>query len=193
MEHLWTPWRYHYVVGGEKTDPRRGVPPQLHGWPGDRQCVFCNMLGAVEWAVQQGMDPAEADKTANIVERGRTGYLVLNAYPYNSGHIMAVPYVHQHSLSALDLATADELTRLLRRAETALRMAYKPHGLNMGLNLGEAAGAGVVDHLHWHVVPRWNGDGNYMSVLAETRVLPEMLDQAWTRIREALAAIPFEA
>lgn len=193
MEQLWTPWRYNYVVGGEKTDRRRGVPAELRAWPGDRECVFCNMLGAVEWAVSQGMDPLAADRTANILERGRHGFLVLNAYPYNSGHVMAVPYAHQHSLAALDLATVDELTRMLRRTETALRQTYKPQGLNMGLNLGEAAGAGVTDHLHWHVVPRWNGDTNYMSVLAETRVLPEMLDQAWSRLREALAAIPTEA
>jgi ATP adenylyltransferase len=192
MDHLWTPWRYNYVAGGEKTDPRRGVPPQLRAWSGDKQCVFCNMLGAVAWAVERGMDPLEADRTANILERGPSCYLVLNAYPYNSGHVMAVPYTHLSSLAGLELATADELTRMLRRAETAIRQAYKPHALNMGLNLGEAAGAGVVDHLHWHVVPRWNGDTNYMSVLAETRVLPEMIDQAWTKLREALATIPQE-
>jgi ATP adenylyltransferase len=193
MDQLFTPWRYNYVVGGEKTDRRRGVPPQLREWPGDNQCVFCNMLGAVQWAVEQGMDPLEADRTANILERGRSAFLVLNAYPYNSGHVMAVPYRHQDSLAALDLATADELTRMLRRVETALRKSYRPQGLNIGLNLGEAGGAGVVDHLHWHIVPRWSGDTNYMSVLAETRVLPEMLDQAWTKIRGALAEIPLEA
>jgi ATP adenylyltransferase len=193
MQTLWTPWRYSYVAGDEKQDPRRGVPAALAAWPGDRSCVFCNILGATEWAIAQGMDPVAADRTAHILERGPASFLVLNAFPYNTGHVMAVPYAHEHSLAALPAATAQELTRALRRTERVLRSVYAPQGLNVGLNLGEAAGAGVADHLHWHVVPRWSGDTNYMSVLAGTRVLPEMLEQSWTRLREALAVLPPEA
>jgi ATP adenylyltransferase len=134
------------------------------------------------------MESAGAEKAAGILERGATCYLVLNAYPYNSGHLMVVPYQHESSLADLPLETADELMRLARRAERALRSVYRPDGLNMGLNLGASAGAGVAEHLHLHAVPRWEGDTNFMSVLAETRILPEQLPESWKRIRAALAA-----
>jgi ATP adenylyltransferase len=114
--------------------------------------------------------------------------MVLNAYPYNGGHLMVVPYRHQDSLAALPLREAEELLRMTRRAERVLRAVYRPDGLNLGMNLGQAAGAGVAEHLHLHAVPRWSGDNNFMSVLAETRILPEMLGETWTRIRTALAA-----
>jgi ATP adenylyltransferase len=112
---------------------------------------------------------------------------VLNAYPYNSGHLMVVPYQHDASLAALPLETAAELMRQARRAERVLREVYTPDGLNLGLNLGKAAGAGVAGHLHLHAVPRWDGDTSFMSVVAETRVLPEQLDETWRRLRDALA------
>ncbi len=167
--------------------PKAGVPEALGAWPGDHHCVFCNMIAAVDYAVEQGAAPEQAEAAAYILERGKTCFLVLNTYPYNSGHLMVVPYVHEASLAALPLETAAELMRLSRRAERVLRQVYTPDGLNLGLNLGKAAGAGVAQHLHLHAVPRWEGDTNFMSVLAETRILPEQLSETWRRLREALA------
>ena len=188
MDRLWTPWRYAYVTGQDKGMPKRGVPQALAGWPGELNCVFCNMLAAVEYAVASGMPQQEADAATYILERGTSCFMVLNAFPYNSGHLMVVPYVHESSLVALPAETAGELMTMARRAERILREVYRPAGLNLGLNLGEAAGAGVADHLHLHAVPRWSGDTNFMSVLAETRVLPEMLGESYTRLLAALAA-----
>jgi len=190
MDRLWTPWRYAYVTGQDKGRPKRGVPEALAAWPGELHCVFCNMLAAVKYAVENGMGQQEADAAVYILERGETCFLVLNAFPYNSGHLMVVPYVHESSLAALPEGTAAELMRLTRRSERVLRKVYRPGGLNLGLNLGESAGAGVADHLHLHAVPRWSGDTNFMSVLAETRVLAEMLGDTYKRVREALAEDP---
>ncbi len=201
MDRLWTPWRYAYVTrkpaesldGTASAETRPGVPQALAAWPGeDRRCVFCNMIAAVDYAVAHGTPAAEAEAAAGILERGKTGFLVLNAFPYNSGHLMAVPYRHESSLAALPLAEATELLLLARRAESALRQVYHPDGINLGINLGEAAGAGVAHHLHIHGVPRWSGDTNFMTVVAETRVLPEMLADAATRLRAALVALPRE-
>ncbi|MDE1160514.1 MAG: HIT domain-containing protein [Acidobacteriaceae bacterium] len=193
MDRLWTPWRYAYVTGGEKRSTKRGVPEALEAWPGDHHCVFCNMLASVEWAVEHGMAREAAEKSTWILDRGEFCYLVLNAFPYNGGHLMVVPYQHEASLAALPAATTDEMMRLARRAERVLRVVYKPDGINMGLNLGEAAGAGVAHHVHLHAVPRWSGDTNFMTVVGETRVLPEMLDDSWHRLRKALAEDPTEA
>ncbi len=193
MDRLWTPWRYNYVTGQEKEKTRNGVPAALAGWPEDRGCVFCNMIGALDWAIAEGMPAPDAEHAIFLLERASTCFIVLNGYPYNNGHLMVVPYRHESSLAALPLATANEMMRLARRAETALRDTYKPHGLNLGLNLGEAAGAGVAGHLHLHAVPRWNGDTNFMTVVAETRVLPEMLEESWVRLREALQRLPAES
>lgn len=193
MDHLWTPWRYAYVTGAESGRRKLGVPEVLAAWPGDKHCVFCNILAAADYAIANGMAQDEADAAIYLLERGRSCYLVLNAFPYNSGHLMVVPYRHEQSLASLPLEEADELLRMARRAERVLRTVYQPNGLNVGLNLGKAAGAGVAEHLHLHAVPRWSGDGNFMSVLAETRILPEMLDDSWRRLRVALAADPIEA
>ena len=187
MDRLFTPWRYAYITGEHEKSRKKGVPEKLAAWPGDYHCVFCNMLGAVDYAVKRGMDRAEAEEAAGLLERGKTGYLVLNAFPYSNGHLMAVPYQHESSLAALPIETAVELTYLLRRAERVLRTVYQPDGLNMGLNLGESAGAGVAHHLHWHALPRWTGDTNFMTVVGETRILPEILSDSWRRLREALA------
>lgn len=192
MDRLWTPWRYAYVTGDDHRKGRRGVPEALEAWPGDHHCVFCNQLAAVDWAIEHGMSREAAEKSVWLLERGRTAYLVLNAFPYNGGHLMAVPYRHTASLAELPLETAEELMRLMRRAEQVLRQVYRPDGLNLGLNLGESAGAGVAHHVHVHAVPRWSGDTNFMTVVGETRVLPEMLENSWTRIRKALAELPLE-
>ena len=191
MDYLWTPWRYAYLVGAEQADKRgrKGVPPALAAWPGDCHCVFCNLIAATRFAVERGGSAADADRAANIVLRAEHSFIVLNAFPYSSGHVMIVPFAHQDSLAGLDQSTAQEIMTLARRTEGVLRQVYTPDGINLGLNLGKAAGAGVAGHLHMHVLPRWLGDSNFMTVIAETRVLPETLESTWERLREGFARI----
>ena len=187
MDRLWTPWRYAYVTD-KAEGVRRGVPEALAAWPGDTGCVFCNLLASTDYAIERGMSRDEAEKASGILERRQLTFLMLNAFPYNNGHLMVVPYRHEATLSALPEPDALEMMVAARRAERALRAVYHPDGLNMGLNLGESAGAGIAEHLHLHAVPRWVGDTNYMTVVSETRVLPELLAESWHRLREALAA-----
>jgi ATP adenylyltransferase len=154
VERLWSPWRLKYVS-------HAGAPCA---------CVFCEACAH---------DGAES----LVLYRGRTAFVILNLFPYNSGHLMIVPNRH---IAQLALATPEELGELMQLttvAEQALTEVYQPQGLNVGMNLGRAAGAGIVDHLHIHVVPRWNGDTNFISVVGETRVLPEDLPQAAERLR----------
>ena len=161
MEHLWSPWRLAYVTG---TGTASG-------------CVFCE--------AQSG------EQTSLVVFRGASCFIILNKFPYNNGHLMVVPNRHVASLVAATEQERCELIDLARLAELALGEAYAPHGLNMGINLGKPAGAGVLDHVHLHVVPRWNGDTNYMTVVGDTRVLPEDLERTAERLRpifERLAA-----
>lgn len=186
MDYLWTPWRYSYVNRSDK-EPRRGVPPALDAWQGDLKCVFCNMLAAVDFSIATDGDVVAAERAAYILHRGASCYLCLNAFPYSAGHVLIVPYRHVDSLAALDAAEANELVLLAQKTEQVLRSVYRPDGLNFGLNLGQAAGAGVANHIHLHGLPRWSGDTNFMTVTAETRVLPETLDTTWGRLREALA------
>ena len=188
MDHLWTPWRYAYVTDAEG-EVRKGVPRELGDWPDDRGCVFCNMIAAVDHAIMQGMSRDEAERAAGIVVRGKHTFVCLNRYPYNSGHIMVLPYEHQSSLAALAPEVAHELMDMAQRAERVFARVYSPNGVNMGLNLGKAAGAGVAEHLHLHALPRWAGDTNFMTVIAETRVLPEDLSVTWKRLRDAFAAL----
>jgi len=185
MEHLWTPWRYSYVT--DESDGRKGVPAELSAWPGDKGCLFCNMVAATDYAIAQGMQRDEAERAAGIVIRGEHAFVCLNRFPYNSGHVMVVPYDHQASLAALPAATAHELMDFAQRTERAFDRTYHPNGMNLGLNLGKAAGAGVAEHIHLHALPRWLGDTNFMSVTGETRVLPEELGTTWKRLREAFA------
>jgi len=186
MDYLWTPWRYPYLVNADP-GARKGVPEALAAWPGDCHCVFCNLIAATRFAVEQGGSAADADRAANIVLRAEHSFIVLNAFPYSSGHVMIVPFAHQDSLAALDGPTAQEIMTLAQRTEAVLRQVYTPDGINLGLNLGKAAGAGVAGHLHMHVLPRWLGDSNFMTVIAETRVLPEALEATWERLREGFA------
>jgi ATP adenylyltransferase len=187
MDHLWTPWRYAYVTDEQK-DARKGVPEELSAWPGDEGCVFCNIIAAANYAITQGMAVDEAERAAGIVYRGEFNFICLNRYPYNAGHIMIVPYVHRSSLAVLDRETMHEMADLAQRCELALQKVYHPHGFNFGLNLGKAAGAGVAEHLHLHALPRWAGDTNFMTVVAESRVLPEELSVTWQRLRDAFRA-----
>jgi ATP adenylyltransferase len=187
MDYLWTPWRYAYLVDADP-DGRKGVPAALAGWPGDCHCVFCNLIEATKYAVEHGSSPLEADRAANIVLRGERCYIVLNAFPYSSGHVLILPYAHQASLAGLDAGTAQEMMTLAQRTDAVLRRVYNPHGINLGVNLGKAAGAGVEGHLHMHALPRWLGDSNIMTVIAETRVLPETLEATWQRLRDGFAS-----
>lgn len=164
MDRLWSPWRLAYVTATGQTSG----------------CIFCHAIAAA---------PTDAPL---CVFRGTHGYVILNLYPYNNGHLMVVPNRHVGSLSQAQPDELAELMQLLRLAELALTEAYQPHGLNVGINLGKAAGAGVLEHLHIHVVPRWNGDTNFMTVVGDTRVLPEHLEQVAERLRpifERLASL----
>jgi len=183
MDYLWTPWRYAYLVDADPGG-RKGVPQGLAAWPGDCDCVFCNLIAATRFAVEQGGSPTDADRAANIIVRAEYNFICLNAFPYSSGHVMIVPYVHQETLASLDPAAALEIMTLAQRTDAVLRQVYAPQGINMGMNLGQAAGAGVAGHLHMHALPRWLGDSNFMTVIAETRVLPETLETTWERLRE---------
>lgn len=185
MDRLWTPWRYEYVSTGD-TETRKGVPPQLAAWPGNTGCVFCNLLGASAHAVESGMPSLEADRAANIVYRGKNCFICLNAYPYNSGHVIVLPYAHLDELALLQPPVAEEIMTLAQRLERVLKSVYRPDGINLGMNLGKAAGAGVIGHLHLHMLPRWLGDTNFMTVIGETRVLPERLEITWERLHAAL-------
>jgi ATP adenylyltransferase len=185
MDYLWTPWRYSYIT--DESDARKGVPSELSGWSGDHGCVFCNIIAAVDYALEHGASRDDAERAAGVVVRGKHVFVCLNRYPYNSGHVMIVPYEHQASLAALPVDAANEMMDMAQRTERAFESVYHPDGVNLGLNLGKAAGAGVAAHLHLHAVPRWVGDTNFMTVTGETRVLPEELPVTWRRLRDAYA------
>jgi ATP adenylyltransferase len=189
MERLWTPWRYDYVSRAQEPT-RAGVPAALGAWAEsgaeDLNCVFCNMIAAVDHAIAHGMAPEEAEKAAHILYRGPSCFLCLNAFPYATGHTLIVPYRHIDSLAALEPEAAQEMMSLAQRTESVLRAVYRPAGMNFGLNLGEAGGAGIAAHIHMHALPRWIGDTNFMTVTADTRVLPEALDTTWIRLRRVL-------
>ncbi|HTR27539.1 MAG TPA: HIT domain-containing protein [Terriglobales bacterium] len=157
MDYLWTPWRYAYVSGAGSATA----------------CIFCEL-------------PKKTDEEARIVHRGTHCYIILNTYPYTNGHVMVVPYAHLDELRMLPTEAANEMMALTQRMEGVLRSLYHPDGLNLGMNIGKAAGAGVAGHIHMHVLPRWVADANFASVVGETRVLPEALEVTWSRIRKAL-------
>ncbi|ACO34603.1 MULTISPECIES: HIT domain-containing protein [Acidobacterium] len=189
MDYLWTPWRYAYVTSADKA-LRPGIAPELDAYyPAGQEsrCVFCNLLGSVDAAIAAGMPPDDAEQAALLVARGRHNYLCLNRFPYTAGHVMVVPYVHQASLAALAPEAAEEMMTMAQKVEQVLAGVYHPEGFNFGLNLGKAAGAGVDTHLHFHAMPRWTGDTNFMTVVAETRILPEDLKVTWQRLRTAWA------
>jgi ATP adenylyltransferase len=184
MDLLWTPWRYAYVTSAD-TATRPGVPASLSAWPGDRDCVFCNLMASIDFALSDGMNAEEAEEAGGLVLRGKHCFVCLNAFPYTSGHVMVMPYAHLDRLSQLPTEAAHELIDLAQLTERALQAVYRPHGFNFGLNLGKAAGAGVAGHLHMHAMPRWTGDTNFMTTVAETRILPEDLGTTWRRLRES--------
>jgi ATP adenylyltransferase len=140
--------------------------------------VFCGVLGASK--------NAGDDRKTWILHRAKECFVVLNSYPYNSGHVMIIPYAHLDELAKLPAAAASEMMDLCQKVEVALRQVYRPDGINLGMNIGKAAGAGVAGHIHMHILPRWVADSNFMTVVGETRVLPETLDQTWERLKAAL-------
>ncbi len=186
MDQLWTPWRFAYVTAADKA-VRQGVPASLAAWPGDKGCVFCNLMASVDYAIANGMSVDDAEAAGGLVLRGTHCFICLNAYPYTSGHVMVLPYAHLDRLATLPTETAHEMMDLALRTEQVLEQLYHPHGFNFGMNVGRAAGAGVAGHLHLHALPRWAGDTNFMTTIAETRVLPEDLPTTWKRLREAFA------
>ena len=135
-----------------------------------------------------GPQASDRDREHLIVRRAQHNFVVLNRFPYTSGHLMVVPYAHLSELAGLSDEGADEMMRLTRASERHLRSLYRPHGLNLGMNIGESAGAGIAGHLHMHVLPRWHGDANFMTTVGETRVLPEPLDTTWERLSQAFAS-----
>ena len=187
MDILWAPWRMTYIAGdtGEKRDGAPATtgpadPPSTGAQGGRVGCIFCDK-------VAEG--PA-ADARNLILWRGTHTFALLNLYPYNSGHLMIVPY--RHLASVLDLTPAEngELMAALQLMIGVLGAVYRPEGYNVGMNLGRVAGAGIADHVHLHVVPRWNGDTNFMPVLGQTKVLPEALETTWARLTAALITYP---
>lgn len=164
MERLWSPWRLAYVSSANT--PSSG-------------CIFCD-------AAAQGADAADPSL---VLARGRLAYAVLNLYPYNNGHLMVAPVRHVNTIGATSGEELAEMMAFVRDAEQALTEAYKPEGINVGINLGRPAGAGVPGHLHIHLVPRWNGDTNFMSVVGGTRVLPEDLGATASRLRPIFARL----
>jgi len=154
VEHLWAPWRLKYVTGSSGG--------------GDDSCIFC-----------ASADPSRDDL---VLIRTAACYAILNLYPYNNGHLMIVPNRHVASLSVTTVAEQTDLIRLTRHAEMSLTEAYSPQGINIGINLGRPAGAGVLDHLHIHLVPRWSGDTNFMTAIGNTRVLPEDLQSTAAKL-----------
>jgi len=160
MDYLWTPWRYRYITNASKDD----------------RCIFCDALAMKD------------DVSSLILHRGSKNFIMLNRFPYTTGHVMIVPFAHVAELSGCDAATLAEMMQLAQRVQIALAANYQPEGYNLGMNLGRCAGAGVIGHIHLHVLPRWTGDTNFMTVVGETRIEPEDLAITYDKLRRTLAA-----
>ncbi len=157
MKRIWSPWRMKYIK--ENSSPS--------------ECPFCKAIS--------GKD----DRENLVVFRGKNAFVMLNRYPYTTGHILVLPYIHQEKMSEFDPKTRSEMMELVNQAGQVLELVYKPQGMNVGLNLGTAAGAGIPKHLHWHIVPRWMGDTNYMTTVGSVRVLPESLEDTYQKIQSS--------
>lgn len=159
MEYLWSPWRMKYIQNTNEE--------------GSAGCIFCQL-------------PKLQDGPENlIVHREKFVYVILNRFPYTSGHLMVIPFDHHPTFETLDAPVLMELMKVANTSMQVLRQVYQPQAFNMGANIGMASGAGVADHVHMHIVPRWNGDTNFMSTLGQTRVLPEALEETYQRIKAA--------
>ena len=160
MDHLWSPWRLEYILSDKSSG-----------------CVFCDKISAGD------------DVSEHVLLRGEAAYVTLNRYPYNNGHLLVVPYAHVPSLEDLPPVALQEMMVLANRGMAALRASMRPDGFNLGANLGKMAGAGIEQHVHLHVVPRWSADTNFMTAISETRTIPETLDETYVRLKSALAAL----
>ena len=158
MDVLWSPWRYDYITASNNAE-KSG-------------CVFCNIL-----------NNSASDEENFILHRAEFNFVILNIYPYTSGHLMVLPYEHAASPADSGKSTTDEMMDLVKRATAAISDTYNSDGINMGMNLGRAAGAGVADHYHMHVLPRWVGDANFMTAIGETRTIPETLQSTYNKLR----------
>ncbi|SHE69922.1 Diadenosine tetraphosphate (Ap4A) hydrolase [Ferrithrix thermotolerans DSM 19514] len=159
IESIWAGWRMSFIEGSASDRYDRGV------------CVLCEIA-----------QTTGSDKDLKVIERGRHCYVVMNIYPYTSGHLMVVPYLHSAEVADLGVESRIEIFDLLDRGISTLKGVYSPHGFNVGVNLGRAAGAGIAEHIHFHIVPRWNGDTNFMTTVAGARVQPESLEVSYERI-----------
>lgn len=159
-ERLWAPWRFEYVTTASK--------------PSEGGCIFVEL-------------PAQADDRNNLIlHRGEHAFVMLNAFPYTSGHLMVAPYRHTPNVEELDDSETLEIGQLISKCVTWLKAAYDPQGFNIGANIGEAGGAGIPSHIHWHIVPRWKGDTNYMTTVGEVRVLPQSLEDSYDLLRRTI-------
>ena len=163
MDVLWSPWRYSYVAGGSDEPASR--------------CVFCDIL-----------NNSASDEENYILHRAEFNFVILNIYPYVSGHLMVVPYEHIADIDSASKQITDEFMDLAKAAQTAIRKSYRPDGFNFGMNLGKAAGAGVAEHFHQHVLPRWIGDANFMTSVGQTRTIPESLEETYRKLRPGFLA-----
>ncbi|MEO6589074.1 MAG: HIT domain-containing protein [Pyrinomonadaceae bacterium] len=162
MDILWNPWRYDYIKSGEEKSENGNFV----------SCVFCGILKS----------PA-TDEEKFILHRAGFNFVILNIYPYISGHLMIVPYAHLADLDKADKQTTDEMMDLAKKCQAAIREVYEPNGMNLGMNFGKAAGAGVAEHFHLHILPRWVGDVNFMTAVGETRTIPEDLQTTYDKLK----------
>lgn len=158
MQRIWSPWRMAYIQAAKEQGEDGG-------------CIFCDL-------------PAEGDDVRTmILARGELAFVIVNSFPYNPGHLMVAPFRHVGAFTSLEAAELADVDALVARSIHVLEQEMEPHGYNLGMNLGRVAGAGIPDHVHWHLVPRWNGDTNFMPVVGQTRVLPELLEETYARLR----------
>ncbi len=157
MKRIFTPWRMKYIKSNKQGDG----------------CIFCSVI------------EQNNDETNYLIHRGKYAFVILNKYPYTSGHLMVVPYQHSEILSDLNKLTRSEMMELVNKASHIVKEVYEPEGFNIGINMGSAAGAGIADHIHIHVVPRWFGDTNFIPVIGDTRLIPEELDVTYKHIKAA--------
>lgn len=162
-EQLWAPWRHDYVASVDAPKPSPGG------------CIFVDLPGQ------------DKDEENLILLRGKTAFVMLNRYPYTSGHLMVAPYKHTAEMSELDDAELLEINKLVAKCVGLLKRAYQPDGFNIGVNLGRPAGAGIPTHIHWHIVPRWSGDTNFMTAVGGVRVIPQSLESAYGQLRQLLS------
>ena len=162
MDVLWSPWRYDYITGSGSAPTGRG-------------CVFCELL-----------NNSASDEEQFILTRAEFNFVILNIYPYTSGHLMILPYEHIATPDQAGKQTTDEMMDLTKRAQAAIDEVYRPDGINLGMNLGKAAGAGVEGHFHMHVLPRWVGDVNFMTAIGQTRTIPETLTTTYEKLKDKI-------